>query len=133
MAIKNKLKMLFLMGMLSVNLNVFSKVLENKKISVASMENKDEQVNVSFDYVHMECIFSLSSSKAVCVNEFTDLGDSIEVLDNHFIAFNYIMRGGSGVKMHRTILLCISNGNFLQPLMFFLWIVTSLIKLMISI
>lgn len=112
---KIKLHTIFLlMGLLLISHDILSQryCTDRDSITVISLENKPVKVNISFDYPHMISILTLSTSDTICRADFTGLVDKVKLLNENFIAFNYQMRGGSGVAIQRTVLIGVSNGKF---------------------
>ena len=68
------------------------------------------------DDVNDKITLKLNSKEMLCLNDYRGLEEDMKILGNKFIIIQYKTRGGSGVKMIRTALVCISNGKLCKAL-----------------
>jgi hypothetical protein len=85
--------------------------IEKKEILIRTFENQIIKANLSLDYINDKLIVTANQFKSFCLYGFKDL-DSLNVLDDKFIFIKYRVRGGSGVKLRKTLILCASKGAF---------------------
>lgn len=96
--------------------NVSSQTTEKQVLTLNSLSNETKKVNVEFDNVNDRITFQLNSKEKLCINGYRGLVENIKILSQKFIIVHYNIRGGSGVKMQKTTLLCISNGELYNAL-----------------
>lgn len=96
--------------------NGFSKSIETKSLIINSLTNKPEKVLVELDYVNNRITIKSGFKKKLYLDHFTDLEGDIKVMNKKFILLQYNIRGGSGVKLEKTTLVCINNGHLLKSL-----------------
>ena len=93
-----------------------SQVIEKKKLTLTSLLNESVKVNIELDNVNDRITFVLNTKEILCINGYRDLVENIKVLNKKFVSIHYKIRGGSGVKMRRTALVCISKGRLYKAL-----------------
>ena len=83
-------------------------------IVLYSIENKLSKINLCLDELNEKIIINLSSSESLCINGFKDLTEEIKVIKRKFLLFKFRIRGGTGVALRRSVLVCISNDRLFK-------------------
>ncbi len=96
--------------------NSFSQSIDSKSLIVNSLTNKPEKIDIELDDVNNRIIIKSSSKDTIYLNGYTDLVSTIKVLNKKFIFIQYKIRGGSGVKMEMTTLICVNKGQLYKSL-----------------
>lgn len=96
--------------------NVSSQTTETQVLTLKTLSNEIENVNIEFDNINDRIIFRLNSKKKLSICGYRGLVGDIKILGQKFISVNYYVRGGSGVKMQKTTILCISHGELYKAL-----------------
>ena len=105
---------LFIFGQLKV-----AYCIEDSIVHVKSLENKDCFVNLH--NIAGEDILEITlnnSHNSLYIHEFRGLDGGIEVLDNRFVKLRIEQRGGTGVRVRRTVVICVKNGKLYDVLDF---------------
>ena len=99
-----------------INIKASSQGSENKKLTLNSLEGLPVKVNVELDNVNDRIIVTLSSLESICVSGYRDLTQNIKVIKQKFILFHYRVRGGSGIKVERVMLVCVSKDHLFKAI-----------------
>ncbi len=116
MIVKN-IYILIITAVLSfVSNHAMSQENEDMNLELNSLSNESVRVNVELDDVNDRITLKLNSKEMLCLNDYRGLEEDMKILGNKFIVIQYRTRGGSGVKVRKTALICISNGKFCKAL-----------------
>jgi hypothetical protein len=81
---------------------------DSKTINILSLDGKNRRVHIMPDYANH--VFKISCLKdTITIKNFWGVPAELHVLDSHFIQINYDVRGGSGLGLGNTMLLCVRN------------------------
>jgi hypothetical protein len=85
-------------------------------VSLHSLENKEIIVKIKFDYGFDKLILELNSDEKMIVKGFRGLTQDMKVLNQKFIELRFSMRGGTGVRVCRYVLICVSNNKLYRSI-----------------
>ncbi|HET9058269.1 MAG TPA: hypothetical protein VFN30_15600 [Chitinophagaceae bacterium] len=106
--------LMFLLGFL--NSNIIAQSIEKKSIIFNSLEEEPVRVNIELDYVGDKIKIIFNPSQTICIDGFRGLAEDIKIISKKFVTLTYKMRAGSGVKVRRTVLICVSKGYLYRTL-----------------
>lgn len=107
MAIRKIILLLFIV----ISISIYS----SSTYKLISLENEEISVCVDFDEINNFISINLDSKNKICIDGFKELID-IKVSGNKFLLLNFSIRGGSGVQLIRTAIICVSNGKIFKSL-----------------
>jgi len=113
---RNIFILIFTTALTFISTNAISQTIEKLSFTLSSLSNESAKVNVELDNVNERITFTSNSKEKLCINGYRDLVENIKILDDKFIAVHYIVRGGTGVKIRMTALVCISKGKLYKAL-----------------
>lgn len=113
---RNIFILIFIITSTLISTDATSQTIEKMSLRLNSLSNESVKVNVELDNVNDRITFKLNSKEKLCINGYRDLIENIKNLDKKFIAVHYIIRGGTGIKMRMTALVCISKGKLYKAL-----------------
>jgi hypothetical protein len=93
-----------------------SQMRDVETVSLHSLENKEINVTIKFDYGFDKLILELNSDEKMIVKGFRGLTQEMKVLNQKFIELRFIMRGGTGVHIRRYVLICVSNNKLYRSI-----------------
>lgn len=99
-----------------VSNHAMSQEKEDMVLELNSLSGKSVRVNFEPDDVNDKITLKLDSKEMLCINGFRELEEDIKVLNNKFIMIHYKIRGGSGVKVRKTTLVCVADGKLHKAL-----------------
>ena len=112
MLTRNKRGLLLFIAAFLTGFKLSEQAIEKNSLVVNSLENVKTLVHIHYDLVDDKITLSLPSAEKLILSEYRGLNEEINLLDEKFILFNFRIRGGSGVALNKTVLVCISNGKF---------------------
>lgn len=108
---------MFFLIIFSIYFNsVSSQSLEKESVLLNSLEGKPIKVNVELDNVNDKIMLKLNSSEILCISGYRDLAEKIKIINEKFILLHYKIKGGSGFKMEKLILVCIAKGKLIKSM-----------------
>lgn len=108
---------MFFLIIFSIYFNsVSSQSLEKGSVHLNSLEGKPVTVNVELDNVNDKIMLKLNSSEILCISGYRDLAEKIKIINEKFILLHYKIRGGSGYKMEKFVLVSISKGKLIKSM-----------------
>lgn len=107
MAIKKIIVLLFIV--------ICIPIYSSSTYKLISLENEEINVCVDLDEINNFISINLDSKNKICIDGFKELID-IKILDNKFLLLHFSIRGGSGVQLIRTAIVCVSNGKIFKSL-----------------
>lgn len=102
---KNILLLLFYL----IALTCYSSNNNEQKINIISLSGKKEYIFVKFNYVKNQIKIS-NDKNEMNLCDFTDL-ITMKVFSDRYLYLHYKVFGGNGVKIEKTVLLCVDEGN----------------------
>ncbi len=113
------MKTVNLLSLLSL-LAYHSFAVEYETLNIISFDGKREQVKITLDPVTNKIDIFLSSNlkEKTSLLGYVQLVEKMNVLDEKFLKIRYKILGGSGIKLQKTVLLCVSNGRLNRSLDF---------------
>lgn len=110
MVIKNCLIIIFL----SITISNYS--YAQNSFRVKSLEGDDCIIRVNPEYTNNKISITFNSD-SICIPDFTDIVGDVQVY-GRFLKITYSLKGGSGIKIRRTLLLCINNKHLYTAMHF---------------
>jgi len=92
-----------------VSLSQLSQSKDSIILHLLSLEDKEVSVKIDFDGRNDELVLELNTNEKICIFEARYLSQDIKILSQRFIELQIGVRGGSGVSVHRYVLICISG------------------------
>lgn len=82
-----------------------------EKLKIASLENKTISLTIQLNMATEKITIFSDSINPICINGYKELETDIKIINKKFTAIHFKIAGGSGVKLRRYILLCVSNNK----------------------
>jgi len=101
---------------LFLSINLYAQEVDNQNVIVNSLENVSENVNVELDYPNDKIKLTLFPSEVLCINGYRGIFENIKILGGKFVVLSFGIRGGTGVALGKTILVCVSKGHLYNAL-----------------
>lgn len=113
-----KILIIFYLTVFASLSNAFSQVIEKKSFALNSLEDKPTNINVEWDIVNNKITIALTPSEAFCISGYVpdERVEKMEILDKRFLLLSFRTRGGTGIGLGQTILICVSNGHLYKAL-----------------
>ena len=96
--------------------NITQKTEELQSVKLNSLEGNSVIVNVKLDDVNDKITLMLKPTRIISISGYRGLLSDIKIINHNFIYLSFYIRGGSGVKLVRTTLVCVAEGKLYKSM-----------------
>jgi hypothetical protein len=98
------------------NLFAYSQLIENNNYKLLSLENCEKNIEIQFDYINDLIKVTLIPDEILCMHDFKGLETEICVIHQRFLQLSFKTSGGTGVRLRRVVLICVSEDKLFMPI-----------------